>query len=103
MFLENAVLKICYCCAKNNVFFIKSVQVDPLDQEPLSNISHNERPDIVAFEVKAALVECSLKIFTSTPDNFNTVFELGSELAFVTFFPPFRETQYVFMKTCNST
>ena len=48
--------------------------VDGLDQEPLSKISHNERPDTVAFEVEAALVECPLKILTSTPANFNTVF-----------------------------
>ena len=48
--------------------------MDGLDQEPFSNISHDERPETVAFEVEAALVECPLKIFTSTPANFNTVF-----------------------------
>ena len=35
----------------------------------LFKISHNERPDTVAFDVEAALVECPLKIFTSIPAN----------------------------------
>ena len=48
--------------------------VDGLDQEPLSKISHNERPDTVAFEVEAALEECLLRIFSSTVANFNTGF-----------------------------
>ena len=73
MLHENAVPKIYYCCG-NNVFFKKSLPSRCIDQEPLSKISHNERPDTVAFEVEAALVECPLKIFSSTPANFNTVF-----------------------------
>ena len=74
MFHENAVLKICYCCG-NNAFFLNLCQVGALDQEPLSKISHrNERPDTVVFEVEATLVEYPLKIFTTIPANFNTVF-----------------------------
>ena len=40
----------------------------------ITPILHNKRPDIVAFEVEATLVECPLKIFIPTPANFNTVF-----------------------------
>ena len=73
MFHENAVLKICYCRG-NNAFLQNLCQVDGLDQEPLSKISHNEIPDTAAFEVEATLLECTLKIFISTPSNFKTVF-----------------------------
>ena len=55
-------------------FLYNLCQVDAFDQEPLSKISHNERPDKLAFQVEAAYVECLLKIFTSTPANFNIVF-----------------------------
>lgn len=38
-----------------------------------SKISSKERHVTLAFEVEAALVECALKIFTSTPAHVNTV------------------------------
>ena len=56
----------------NCLLLLRTIFMCPEDTAS-SKISSKEIHVTLAFEVEAALVECALKIFTSTPAHVNTV------------------------------